>query len=372
VPVAGKRDYYETLGVARDAAPERIKSAYRKAALENHPDRNPGDKNAETRFKEAAEAYSVLADPEKRSLYDQFGHDGLSGRGGVNPDLFVDFEDLFGGIFGQIFGFEQHAGRRSRSSARRGADLRYDLEIDFEEAIHGTETQIRVPQTGTCNACRGTGAASDEDITTCDACSGSGQQRISKGFFTIARTCGQCRGQGRMIRTPCSECRGTGEVHLERTLRVKLPAGIDHLSRMRLAGEGDAGSNGGPAGDLYVFVSVREHDVFVRSGLDLACRLPITFSQAALGDEVRIRSPHGPQPIRIPTGTQNGAVIRVKGQGVPDMRGYGRGDLLVEVRVSTPSRLSRQGKKLFEELSALEQDALPAEDRALLDRMRAD
>ena len=369
--VASKRDYYETLGVERTADIDRIKSAYRKAALQHHPDRNPGDHEAEARFKEAAEAYSVLADPPKRALYDQYGHEGLSGRlGGIDPDLFHDFEDLFGGIFGQFFGFEPSGSRRRQAVPRRGADLRYDLDIDFEEAIRGARTRIKVAHTETCGRCGGSGAASAADIVTCAACGGTGQQRISKGFFTIARTCGKCRGQGRTVRNPCKECRGEGEMQIEKTLEVRIPAGIDHLSRMRMSGEGDAGFNGGPPGDLYIFVSVREHGIYGRTGLDLTLTLPVTFTQAALGDEVMIQTPHGEEVVAIPAGTHSGTVLRLKGRGVPDVQGYGMGDLLVTVAVRTPTKLSRQGKKLLEDLAAQEKEALPREDRDLLEKLR--
>jgi len=371
VSVASKRDYYETLGVERDADIDRIKSAYRKAALQYHPDRNPGDREAEARFKEAAEAYSVLADPQKRALYDQYGHAGLSGRmGGIDPDLFHDFEDLFGGIFGQFFGFETGPRRRGHAAPRRGADLRYDLEIDFEEAIRGTRTRIKVPHAETCGKCGGTGAASPSDVVVCSACGGTGQQRTSKGFFTIARTCGHCRGQGRTVRNPCKGCAGAGDLHVEKTLEVRIPAGIDHLSRMRMTGEGDAGANGGPPGDLYIFVSVKEHPIYGRTGLDLTLTLPVTFTQAALGDEVPIHTPHGEEVVRIPPGTHSGTVLRIKGRGAPDVQGYGTGDLLVAVAVRTPAKLSRQGKKLLEELESVEKDALPREDRELLDKLR--
>ena len=369
--VVSKRDYYETLGVERDADIDRIKSAYRKAALQYHPDRNPGDLEAETRFKEAAEAYSVLADPNKRAIYDKYGHEGLSGRlGGIDPDLFHDFEDLFGGIFGQFFAFEAGGRRRHQNAARRGADLRYDLEIDFEEAIRGTRTRIKVPHTEGCEKCGGTGAATSADVAICSACGGSGQQRTSKGFFTIARTCGHCRGRGRTIRKPCAGCHGEGEIHVEKTLEVRIPAGIDHLSRMRMTGEGDAGANGGPPGDLYIFVSVREHEIYGRTGLDLTLTLPVPFTQAALGDEVPIVTPHGEEVVRIPAGTHSGEILRIKGRGAPEVQGYGMGDLLVTVAVRTPTKLSRHGKKLLEDLEAQEKDVLPREDRELLDKLR--
>ena len=300
--VADKRDYYEVLGVARDATLDQIKSAYRKAALQHHPDRNGGDKNAEVRFKEAAEAYAVLSDPEKRSRYDRFGHEGLgAGMTGFDPGTFVEFEDLFGGLFGDLFGFGTGRGG-GRRAARRGADLRFDLEIDFPEAVLGAETQIKVPRTEICRVCDGRGAASAADVVGCPSCNGSGQQRFSQGFFTIAKTCAQCHGQGRVIRKACPECRGAGHVQKEKTLKLRIPAGVESGTRMRVTGEGDVSSGG--SGDLYVYLAVRDHPVFRREDHDLVCTIPITFSQAALGTELHIKTFHGAEKVRIPAGTQ--------------------------------------------------------------------
>ncbi len=298
-------DYYELLGVPRDATIDQIKSAYRKAALKHHPDRNPGNKAAEDRFKQTAQAYAVLADPQKRARYDRYGEAGLSGAGGFDPAVFTEFEDLFGGIFGDFFGFDPWGGRgRSsrRAGPRRGQDLRFDLEIDFEEAVIGTETQIRVPHTETCETCGGSGAASPADIATCSGCDGTGQQRYSKGFFTIARTCGQCGGRGRTIVKQCAECHGEGEVGREKTIKVKLPAGVETHSRLRIPGEGDAGPDGGPSGDLYVYIAVRDHPVFRREGFDLICTLPVTFSQAALGATFHLETFEGVERSRSPRG----------------------------------------------------------------------
>jgi molecular chaperone DnaJ len=369
-----KRDYYEVLVVTREATLEQIKSAYRKAALQHHPDRNAGDKEAEFRFKEAAEAYSVLSDPDKRSRYDRFGHEGLSGSGasGFDPNAFTEFEDLFGGLFGELFGFPGGARGRSggRTAARRGSDLRYDLEIDLEESVLGADTQIRVPRTESCPGCGGTGAASAEEIQGCPGCGGTGQQRFSQGFFTIARTCGQCQGHGRVIRKPCTGCRGTGQVEKERTLKVKIPAGVESGSRLRVSGEGDGGANSGPAGDLYIFISVKEHAIFRRDGIDLVCSVPVTITQAALGSEIRLAGIHGAERIKIPAGTQSGDILRVRGKGVPNLHGFGRGDLLVEILVRTPTRLSREGKKLLEKLAECGDDGLTAEDLKALERMK--
>lgn len=368
---ARKRDYYEILGISKSASLDQIKSAYRKAALQHHPDRNPGDKEAETRFKEAAEAYAVLSDPDKRQLYDRFGHEGLAGvAGGFDPGVFSEFEDLFGGIFGDLFGVDPRRGRHGARRGRPGDDLRYDLEIDLEEAVKGKETQVRIPRTETCPRCEGRGAESEADVVACRACGGSGQQRYSQGFFTIARTCAQCRGAGRVIRKPCPECHGAGEIQRERTLKIRIPAGVDTGSRLRLTGEGDAGSAGGPAGDLYVYLSVREHPVFRREGGDLVCTVPVTFSQAALGTRIDINIFGQTERIEIPAGTQSGQLVRLAGKGVPDVNGYGRGDLLAEIVVRTPGRLSREGRRLMERLSELRDDELPTADRRRLDQMK--
>ncbi|HKY32693.1 MAG TPA: molecular chaperone DnaJ [Candidatus Polarisedimenticolia bacterium] len=369
---AGKRDYYDVLGVARDATLDQIKSAYRKAALQHHPDRNPGDREAEARFKEAAEAYSVLADPEKRSRYDRFGHDGLAGAGaGFDPGVFTDFEDLFGGLFGEFFGFDRRAaGSRGRAAGRRGHDLRYDLEIDFEEAVVGTEAQVRVPHSEICPACQGLRAASPADVATCQGCRGTGQQRYSQGFFTIARTCGVCQGQGRTIRKPCPECRGAGEVQRETTIKVRIPPGVETGSQLRLAGEGDAGPAGGPRGDLYVFLHVKEHRVFRREGLDVVFTLPLTPTQAALGAQIEFQGIHGAETLRVAPGSQPGSEVRVRGKGASDPSGRGRGDLVARLAVRIPRRLSREGRKILERLAELGDEELLPEDRAVQDRIR--
>jgi molecular chaperone DnaJ len=368
---AGKRDYYEVLGVTRAASADEIKSAYRKAALQHHPDRNPGSHEAEARFKEAAEAYSILADPDKRARYDQFGHQGVSANGGFDPAAFADFEDLFGGLFGELFGFDRRSGgARGRPGSRRGHDLRLDLEIEFEEAALGTETQIRVPHQEICPTCHGLRAATPADRTTCTVCRGTGQQRYSQGFFTIARTCGQCQGQGHLIRKPCTECRGAGEVQREKMLKVRIPPGVDSASQMRIQGEGDAGAGGGAAGDLYIVLHVKDHPVFHRDGLDLVFTLPLTPSQASLGKEIRLEGIHGSVKIKVPAGTQAGSELRVRGQGVQDPEGHGRGDLVAIVAVRTPRRLSREGRKLLERLAELGDEEFLPEDRPILDRLQ--
>lgn len=360
----GRRDHYEVLGVEREATLDQIKSAYRKAALQHHPDRNPGDREAESRFKEAAEAYAVLADPTRRARYDRFGHEGVGPSQGFDPTAFSDFEDLFGGLFGELFGFDRRGGR---AAGARGQDLRFDLELDFEEAVLGTETQIRVPHRETCPTCHGTRAASPSDIVPCGTCRGSGQQRYSQGFFTIARTCGVCQGQGKTIRKLCGECRGEGSLPREKTLKVRIPAGVESGSRLRMTGEGDAAPSGGRPGDLYIVLHVREHKVFQREGLDLIFTLPLTPSQAALGTELKFQGLHGAEKFKVPAGTQSGAILRVKGRGASDPEGRGRGDLVAVVAVRTPRRLSREGRKLMERLAELKDEELLPEDRAILD-----
>jgi len=374
-----KRDYYEVLGVARTATEVEIKSAYRKLALKFHPDRNPGDKTAEESFKEAAEAYSILADTDKRHMYDRFGHAGLGGAatGGFDPTVFTGFEDILGGL-GDIFGFgDVFGGGRRRGGPQRGADLRYDLEIAFEEAAKGTEASIQVPRQETCETCGGSGAAPGSTATTCPQCHGRGQLRYQQGFFTVARTCGQCRGSGSIITKPCATCRGAGRVQQEKKLNVRIPAGIATGQRLRLSAEGEAGPGGGPSGDLYVVIHVQEHPFFQRDGNDLYCEIPVSFPTFALGGEIQIPTLDGKEPFTIPAGTQTGATFRVRGRGMPDVSGRGRGDLLVTVKVSTPKKLSKEQKKLLEQLA----ETLPKEqyeptpigdqeDKGLLDRVK--
>jgi molecular chaperone DnaJ len=375
-----KRDYYAVLGLARDASDQDIKGAYRKLALKYHPDRNPGDKAAEDRFKEAAEAYSVLADPDKRSRYDRFGHAAVAGSGGsagFDPTIFAEFDDIFGNI-GDIFGLGgMFGGGRRRGGPQRGADLRYDLEISFEQSAAGAETTIQIPRHETCETCRGSGAAAGSSPTTCPQCRGSGQLRYQQGFFTVARTCGQCRGSGRVIGNPCQTCRGAGAVERLRKLTVKVPAGIATGQRLRLNGEGEAGAQGGPAGDLYVVIMVQEHSFFHRDGNDLACEIPVNFTTLALGGEIKVPSVDGePQPLKIPDGTATGSVFRLRGKGLPDVAGRGRGDLLVTVQAVTPRKLTRDQRKLLEQFAAtlpaqeFEPTPREAEDRGLFDKVK--
>ena len=357
-----KRDYYEVLGVAKAATEQEIKSAYRKLALKYHPDRNPGDKAAEDKFKEAAEAYAVLADADKRHLYDRFGHAGLgtaaTGGAGFDPTVFTGFEDILGGL-GDIFGFgDLFGGGRRRGGPQRGADLRYDLEISFEESAKGAETSIQIPRQESCDTCRGSGAAPGSKPVTCPQCHGRGQLLTQRGFFTVARTCGQCGGTGHIISNPCASCRGAGRVQRERKLTVKIPAGIATGQRLRLSGEGEGGMAGGPAGDLYVVVHVQEHPFFHRENNDLYCEIPLNFPTVALGGEITIPTLEGEESFKIPDGTQTGQTFRLRGRGMPDVTGRGgRGDLLITVKVLTPKKLNREQKKLLEQL----QQTLPKE-----------
>jgi molecular chaperone DnaJ len=374
-----KRDYYEVLGVASTATDQEIKSAYRRLALKYHPDRNPGDKAAEDAFKEGAEAYAVLADASKRQLYDRFGHAGLGGAagGGFDPTVFTGFEDILGGL-GDVFGFGDifGAGGRRRGGPQRGSDLRYDLEISFEEAAKGAETTIQIPRADTCDTCSGTGAAEGTKPTACPQCHGRGQLRYQQGFFTVARTCGQCRGTGSVIAKPCQTCKGAGRVQKERKLTVRIPAGIATGQRMRLSGEGEAGAAGGPHGDLYVVIHVQEHPFFQREGNDLYCEIPLNYPTLALGGDIRIPTLDGDEAFKIPDGTQTGASFRIRGKGMPDVSGRGRGDLIVTVKVITPKKLTKDQKKLLDQLAAtlpkerFEPTPLESEDRGIFERVK--
>jgi molecular chaperone DnaJ len=350
-----KRDYYEILGISRSAGDTEIKSAYRKLAMQHHPDRNPGDQLAEEKFKEAAEAYAILADTQKRGLYDRFGHAGVSsatGAGaGFDPSVFSGFEDILGGL-GDIFGFgDLFGGGRRRGGPQRGADLRYDLEISFEESARGAETSVQIPRQENCETCHGSGSASGSSASTCPQCHGQGQVRFQQGFFTVARTCPQCRGAGKIITKPCQTCRGAGRVARDRKIIVKIPAGIATGQQLRLQGEGEAGSAGGPAGHLYVVVHVQEHEFFRRDGLNLFCEIPVHFTTVALGGEVQVPTLDGQETVKVPEGTQTGTTLRLKGKGMPDVGGRGRGDLFATVQVQTPKKLTREQRHLFEQLA---------------------
>jgi molecular chaperone DnaJ len=350
-----KRDYYEILSVEREASDQQIKSAYRKLALRYHPDRNPGDGEAEERFKEAAEAYAVLADREKRALYDRFGHAGVSGAGagagGFDPTVFADFGDIFSGL-GDIFGFgDIFGGRRRRGGPQRGADLRYDLEISFEESFDGSETSIQIPREETCETCSGSGAAAGSKPEVCTTCRGTGQLRYQQGFLTVARPCSNCRGTGQVISKPCQTCRGAGRIGRERKITVKIPPGIATGQRMRLYGEGEHGTVGGPPGDLYVVIHVQEHPFFHREGDDLYCEIPVTYPLLALGGELRVPTVKEEDELTIPAGTQPGARFKLRGKGMPSVSGRGKGDLYVIARVAVPKKLTREQKHLLEELA---------------------
>jgi len=353
-----KRDYYEVLGVAKTATDQEIKSAYRKLALKHHPDRNQGDKKAEDLFKEAAEAYAVLADTDKRHMYDRFGHAGLGGAatGGFDPNVFTGFEDILGGL-GDVFGLGDIFGGGRRRGPQRGSDLRYDLEISFDESAKGAEMALQIPRAEQCETCRGNGAAEGSKPTTCPQCQGRGQLRYQQGFFTVARTCGQCRGTGTVIAKPCQTCKGAGRVQKERKLTVRIPPGIASGQRLRLTGEGEAGPAGGPPGDLYVVVHVQDHPIFQREGNDLFCEVPVSYPTLALGGEITVPTLDGTEPLRVPDGTQTGTTFRLRGKGMPDVSGRGRGDLQVTVKVSIPRKLSKDQRKLLEDLAV----TLPAE-----------
>ncbi len=366
--VAAKRDYYTVLGVGREAGADEIKKAYRKVALQYHPDRNPGDKDAEDRFKEASEAYQILADSEKRAQYDRFGHAAFEqamGGGGFDFSA-TGFEEIFGDLFGDFFGGQ----RRGRSRARRGDDLRYDLELTFDEAVFGVEKNIRVPRLATCDACRGSGAKDGAARETCGTCRGAGQLRYQQGLFSIAKTCGQCQGQGTVLRDPCRSCGGAGVVQRQQALSVRVPAGVDTGSRLKLRGEGEAGGNGGPSGDLYVIIHVQEHPLFTREGNDIVCDVPIGFPQAALGADIDVPTPHGKVRLKIPPGTQSGNVFRLRGKGVPDVRGHTHGDALVRVVVETPRQLSARQRELLEEFARLTGEEVHPLSKGFFDKMK--
>ena len=366
-----KRDYYEVLGVSRTANDQEIKSAYRRLAVRYHPDKNPNDSSAEEKFKEAAEAYSVLSDTEQRRRYDRFGHAGVSssaGAGAWGAPGFGGIEDILGDLFGfgDVFGSGRTGGRRT--AAQRGADLRYGLEITLEEAANGMTAQLRIPRMESCDACQGSGAAAGTQPESCQTCSGSGQVRYQQGFFSVARTCHACRGTGRLIKNPCTQCKGSGRVEREKQMEVKIPAGVETGSRLRVQGEGEAGTQGGPAGDLYVVIHVAEHEQFERQGSNLYQAVPITFAQAALGAELSVKTLDADEKLKVPMGTQTGTVFRLKGKGMPVLGGRGRGDLFVSVTVVTPTTLTREQRKLLEQLAEVENKDL--EDKGLVDKVR--
>jgi molecular chaperone DnaJ len=366
-----KRDYYEILGVERSADDQLLKGAYRKLALKYHPDRNPNDREAEEKFKEAAEAYGILSDSQKRAAYDRFGHAGVQSAagGGFDPGQFAGFEDILGEFFGfgDLFG---GGGGRRRTRAQRGEDLPFELEISFEDMMRGLSADIQVPRMEACGRCSGKGAEPEDGLTQCPVCRGRGEIHYQQAFLTVRRTCSQCNGRGQIIRRPCHDCKGDGYLRKEKKLKINIPAGVDTGTRLRLSGEGQPGANGGPPGDLYVLLKVQEHPIFDREKDDLYCNVPVNVAQAALGTEVDILTFDGVQNVKIPEGTQKGAKVKLKGLGIPHLQGHGRGDLYVHVDVRIPTKLSREQRKLFEQL----RETLPADnepsEKSLLDKVK--
>ncbi len=347
-----KADYYEVLGVSRDASDQELKSAYRKQAMKFHPDRNPGDRAAEEKFKQASEAYQVLSDADKRAAYDRYGHAGVGGQGGFGAGPFaggVDIGDIFGDLFGEMFSMGGAGHRPSRQ--QRGDDLRFDLAVNFEDAFFGTEVEVKLRRLEACPTCKGSGSASGRGPSVCSHCQGRGQLRYQQGFFSVARTCAACSGTGTVISDPCSACRGETRAANEIKLKVKVPPGVEDGTRIRYAGEGDAGRGGGPKGDLYIVLSVRAHDFFERNGYDLHCVIPISFPQAALGAEFEIPGVDAPVNVKIPEGTQSGREIRIRGRGFPYLNERGSGDLIVKVVVQIPRKLNRAQRELVAKLA---------------------
>jgi len=350
-----KRDYYEILGVERAATEDDIKKAYRRLAMQHHPDRNPGDKSAEERFKEAAEAYDALADPERRRLYDRFGHEGLAGAGFQGFGGFDDIFSSFGDIFEDFFGM----GRRGRSMAEEGADLRYDLTLTFLEAVLGREAEIDVPRHEGCSACQGSGVEPGHTPEDCPMCGGSGQVTRAQGFFRISTTCPRCQGSGRVITHPCAECQGAGAVARMHKVMVRVPAGVDNGARLKLRGEGEPGRYGGPPGDLYVIIHVEPHEVFEREGDDIFCTVEVSFPQAAMGATIKVPTLDGEEEVKLPAGTQSGEILRFRGKGVPHLRGSGRGDQVLQVAVGVPKELTKRQRELLAEFERIEAEKQP-------------
>ncbi|MDP8257758.1 MAG: molecular chaperone DnaJ [Candidatus Alcyoniella australis] len=363
-----KKDYYEVLGVARDAELQQIKKLYRELAIRYHPDRNPGDQESEERFKEASEAYQVLSDPEKREMYNRFGHEGLRGSGFQGFSGFEDVFSTFGSIFEEFFGFGEQ--RRGRNSAQRGNDIGYDLQISFEEAAFGVDTAIEVNKYDICNTCKGARTKPGTKPAACPTCQGTGQVRRSQGFFAIATACPQCRGEGVIINDPCPDCQGAGRVPRVEKISVKVPAGVEDGTRLRLSGKGESGMRGGPAGDLYVLISVKPHKIFQRQGNDVLLRAPISYSQAALGAEFEVPTLEGPATLRIPHGTQSGRVFKLKGKGIPHVRGYGRGDQVVQVLIEVPTKLTTRQEELLREFAEIEGRQVKKHE-SLFDRIKS-
>jgi molecular chaperone DnaJ len=352
---AQKRDYYELLGVTRSVDDKTLKSAYRKLAMEYHPDRNPGDPEAEIRFKEVSEAYEVLRDPQKRAAYDRYGHAAFDGRmgGGAGPGFGTDFASAMSDIFDEFFGGATARARSGSGGRQRGSDLRYNLEIDLEDAFHGKTVEITVPTSAACEVCEGSGSRPGTQPVTCPTCQGAGRIRVAQGFFTLERTCVSCQGRGKVVRDPCENCGGAGRVAQERELSVNIPAGIEDGTRIRLAGEGEAGLMGGPSGDLYIFLTIRPHDFFQREGPDLYCRVPISMARAALGGSIEVPTIEGEKSkVKIPEATQTGRQFRLRGKGMPVLRSSMKGDMYIQVAVETPQKLTRRQRELLEAFEA--------------------
>ncbi len=368
-----KIDYYEVLQVSRTASDQELKASYRKLAMQYHPDRNPGNPEAEEKFKACSEAYGILSDPEKRAAYDRFGHAAFQGGGGpgaggpFGAGGNVDLGDIFGDLFGEMFNMGGN-GRQSR--VQRGRDMQMGMELEFEEAVFGREREITFKRMETCGECRGTGAAKGKAPVTCPTCNGRGQQRFQQGFFSVARTCSTCGGTGTLIKDPCTVCRGETRVAAERSMTVKVPAGVEDGTRIRYGGEGEAGRFGGPAGDLYVVLSVKAHEFYERAGDDLHCVLPISFSQAALGTELEFQGLEGTEAIKVPEGTQSGREFRLRGKGVPHLNERGKGDLVVEVRVQTPTKLTKEQRELLRQLGENTVMENKPHSRGLMDKVR--
>ena len=366
-----KRDYYEVLGVARDCDNEVLKGAYRKLALQHHPDRNPGDHHAEEKFKEAAEAYSVLSDPQKRAAFDRFGHQGVptAAGGGFDANGFPDLGDILNEMFGfgEVFG---GGSKQRRTRAQRGEDVRYDLDISFEDSMRGMAADLQIPRMEECGRCKGQGAEPEDGLTTCPMCRGRGEVIYQQAFLSVRRTCTQCNGRGQLIRRPCKECKGQAYLRRERKLKVNIPAGVDNGTQLRLSGEGQPGAHGGPPGDLFVVLKVAEHPIFERHEYDLHCTVPVNIAQAALGCSVDVLTFDGLQHVKVPEGSQSGARLRLKGLGVPHLNSSARGDLFVHVSVKVPQKLTRDQRRLLEEL----RDVLPAEnepeEKSILEKVK--
>lgn len=364
-----KRDYYEVLGVPKTVDAQTLKSAFRKVALQYHPDRNPGNPEAEEKFKEASEAYEVLADPQTRARYDRFGHaGGFEGFGGGQGFQGVNINDIFGDLFGEIFG---GGGARARGAQRgRGSDLRYNLEIAFEEAAFGCDVKVKIPKPKRCEVCSGSGSKGGAGTRQCGTCAGSGELRFTQGFFAVSRPCNDCGGSGSQVIDPCEKCKGAGRYDAETTLEVKIPAGVDTGTRVRLTGEGEPGERGGPPGDLYVVVHVKEHSIFVREEDEVLCEIPISFTQAALGATIDVPTLDGKVKMKIPNGTQSGKVFRLRGKGIPHLHGGGRGDQHVRVVLETPTELSKQQRELLEKFADISGEETHPASKSFLEKVR--